>query len=74
MKAFEGKIVHGNTFNTSDIINMNNNTENKKIEMLHGGDVYRNEVRLDFSVNLNPYPMPSGVTEAIRAGMHEINQ
>ena len=74
MKAFEGKIVYGNTFNTSDIINMNNNTENKKIEMLHGGDVYRNEVRLDFSVNLNPYPMPSEVTEAIRAGMHEINQ
>ena len=74
MKAFEGKIVHGNTFNTSDIINMNNNTENKKIEILHGGDVYRNEVRLDFSVNLNPYPMPREVTDAMQAGLSEINQ
>ena len=53
---------------------MSNNTENKKIEMLHGGDVYRNEVRLDYSVNLNPFPMPSEVTEAIRKGMTEIHQ
>ena len=47
---------------------------NKGIETLHGGDVYRNEVRLDFSVNLNPFPMPAEVTEAIQAGMSEINQ
>ena len=26
-----------------------------RIEALHGGDVYRNDVRLDFSVNLNLY-------------------
>lgn len=49
------------------------NTDNR-IEALHGGDVYRNEVRLDYSVNLNPFPMPSEVTEAIQAGIAEINQ
>ncbi|MBR3125552.1 MAG: aminotransferase class I/II-fold pyridoxal phosphate-dependent enzyme, partial [Mogibacterium sp.] len=46
----------------------------KRIDALHGGDVYRNEVRLDYSVNLNPFPMPSEVTEAIQAGMSEIHQ
>ena len=45
-----------------------------RIEALHGGDVYRNDVRLDFSVNLNPYPMPSAVTEAMQAGISEIHQ
>ena len=44
------------------------------MEMLHGGDVYRNEVRLDFSVNLNPYPMPREVIEAMQAGLTEIHQ
>ena len=47
---------------------------NNAIEVLHGGDVYRNEVRLDFSVNLNPYPMPREVTEAMQAGLAEIHQ
>lgn len=45
-----------------------------RIEVLHGGDVYRNEVKLDYSVNLNPFPMPSEVTGAIQAGISEINQ
>lgn len=44
------------------------------IDALHGGDVYRNEVRLDFSVNLNPIDMPSEVTEAMLAGLSEIHQ
>lgn len=52
----------------------NKNTKNNSIEALHGGDVYRNEVRLDFSVNLNPFPMPPEVTEALQDGMHEIHQ
>ena len=47
---------------------------NNVMEALHGGDVYRNEVRLDFSVNLNPFSMPSEVTDAIRDGMTEIHQ
>lgn len=48
--------------------------KNNGIEALHGGDVYRNEVRLDYSVNLNPFPMPADVAEAIKAGLSEINQ
>lgn len=27
----------------------------------HGGDVYRNQVSHDFSINLNPLGMPQGV-------------
>lgn len=26
----------------------------------HGGDIYRNPVRYDFSINLNPLGMPGG--------------
>lgn len=53
---------------------MSNSIGNNRIEILHGGDVYRNEVRLDFSVNLNPCPMPPEVTGAMRAGLSEIHQ
>ena len=31
----------------------------------HGGDIYSEPVRLDFSVNTNPYGMPPGVREAV---------
>ena len=43
-------------------------------ETVHGGDVYRNEVRLDFSVNLNPLEMPASVAEAMMSGIEEIHQ
>ncbi|MBQ6622851.1 MAG: aminotransferase class I/II-fold pyridoxal phosphate-dependent enzyme [Mogibacterium sp.] len=36
--------------------------------LTHGGDIYRNDVRLDFSVNLNPMPAPASLAEAIRRG------
>ncbi|MDO4293767.1 MAG: histidinol-phosphate transaminase [Eubacteriales bacterium] len=32
---------------------------------IHGGDIYRNRVRIDFSVNTNPLGMPEGVKEAL---------
>ena len=53
---------------------MDLSTNTKKNEALHGGDVYRNEVRLDFSVNLNPSPMPPEINEAILDGISEIHQ
>jgi len=53
---------------------MDLSNDKNRMTALHGGDVYRNEVRLDFSVNLNPLPMPAEVTEAMRAGMEEIHQ
>ncbi len=33
--------------------------------MLHGGDIYRNKVNIDFSVNINPLGMPKAVKEAL---------
>ena len=33
--------------------------------MIHGGDIYRNEVKLDFSVNVNPLGIPAGVAQAM---------
>ena len=32
---------------------------------IHGGDIYRNEVKLDFSVNVNPLGMPESVGAAL---------
>lgn len=34
---------------------------------IHGGDIYRNQVSLDFSVNVNPFGMPQRVREALEA-------
>ena len=33
--------------------------------MSHGGDIYRNKVKLDFSVNVNPLGIPARVAEAM---------
>ncbi len=35
------------------------------MEGIHGGDIYRNRVKLDFSVNTNPLGMPETVREAL---------
>ena len=35
----------------------------------HGGDIYRNQVRLDFSVNTNPLGMPENVLSALRENL-----
>lgn len=32
---------------------------------IHGGDIYRNQVELDFSVNINPLGMPKEVEKAL---------
>lgn len=32
---------------------------------IHGGDIYRNQVKTDFSVNVNPFGMPEAVAEAL---------
>lgn len=34
----------------------------------HGGDIYRNRIQYDFSVNLNPLGMPAGVVRVLRSG------
>ncbi len=68
-----------NTYNEySEYGNSGNNTSGVSgiidTETVHGGDVYRNDVRLDFSVNLNPVPMPQQVIDAAIRGFSEIHQ
>lgn len=37
----------------------------------HGGDIYRNQIRLDFSVNTNPLGIPDSVREALHQAVEE---
>lgn len=37
----------------------------------HGGDIYRNQIRLDFSVNTNPLGMPDPVKEALHQAVEK---
>ncbi len=39
--------------------------------MVHGGDIYRNQVMIDFSVNTNPFGMPEGIKEALRRSVED---
>ncbi len=39
------------------------------MEQLHGGDIYRNAVKYDFSVNCNPLGMPEGCIQAAKKGV-----
>ena len=41
---------------------------------VHGGDVYKNKVTLDFSANVNPLGTPEPVKEAIRLAADEIDR
>ena len=38
---------------------------------MHGGDVYRNQVHMDFSVNVNPLGIPRSVKDAMEQGILE---
>ena len=40
--------------------------------MLHGGDIYRHEVELDFSVSLNPLQPPEEVMTALTESLHHV--
>ncbi len=37
----------------------------------HGGDIYSQEILLDYSANINPLGMPEGVKEAVRRAVDE---
>lgn len=41
---------------------------------MHGGDVYRNNVRLDFSVNVNPMGVPDSASTAMTTALFEMEQ
>lgn len=38
---------------------------------IHGGDIYRNDVELDYSANMNPFGMPESVKEAAIQGIEK---
>lgn len=40
---------------------------------LHGGDIYRNKIKIDFSVNVNPLGPQKEVTEAVRSAAEDIS-
>lgn len=44
------------------------------MKQVHGGDIYRNEVLYDFSVNTNPYGPPRGVLSALQKGMEQVSR
>lgn len=41
---------------------------------MHGGDIYRNQVELDFSVNINPCGPPHKVKKALMQGMKQVEK
>ena len=41
------------------------------MEIIHGGDIYRNRVALDFSVNVNPLGVPEKVEKALHDSIAE---
>lgn len=43
-------------------------------EYVHGGDVYKNRVTLDFSANVNPFGTPEPVKAAIRAAAETVDR
>ena len=40
----------------------------------HGGDIYGEEVELDFSANTNPFGTPQGIIDAVRTALPEMHR
>lgn len=45
-----------------------------RMEEIHGGDIYRNHVRLDFSVNVNPLGIPKAVKNALHQAVEDCDK
>ena len=37
------------------------------MQTIHGGDIYRNRIQIDFSVNINPL----GIPEEVKGALHQ---
>ena len=35
------------------------------MDIIHGGDIYRNKIKYDFSVSINPLPIPKDITDVL---------
>lgn len=40
---------------------------------IHGGDIYKNKIEYDFSVNLNPNRIPESLIEAVKSSVNKIS-
>ena len=58
----------------SNVSDLNEHIINRYNVFHHGGDVYRNPVLIDYSVNLNPLDVPAEVISAAVSGIDEIRQ
>ena len=45
-----------------------------KMKGIHGGDIYRNRVKMDFSVNVNPLGIPEAVKKALNEAVEHSSQ
>lgn len=44
------------------------------MQKIHGGDIYRNQVNIDFSVNINPLGMPKEVETALQKAVKKCHE
>lgn len=44
------------------------------MQSIHGGDIYRNRITLDYSVNCNPFGIPKGVKKALYHAVDHCHQ
>lgn len=50
---------------------MSENDEGNVMPYIHGGDIYRNRVSMDFSVNVNPLGIPQTVKRAVQEAIED---
>ena len=41
---------------------------------MHGGDIYRKKINMDYSVNINPYGIPKSVMEAMEEALNNVQR
>lgn len=50
------------------------NEKRQMQENIHGGDIYSRQIRLDFSVNVNPLGIPKPVEQALHAAVDHVGE
>ena len=43
------------------------------MQTIHGGDIYRNRIQIDFSVNINPLGIPEEVKDALHQAVDAVS-
>lgn len=42
--------------------------------MIHGGDIYNKKIDMDYSVNINPYPLPDCIKQTLQKAIENIDK